>query len=152
MRACFLFLALVTFGVNLAQSDTTYYYFADGRLSVKIAPSDDRQQIWVYHIMGDLIYEFENVRMSYSVSNSLKFRPDGSIENVKTHTNPGASMYWYETETVFEKDNEPRYQKSYQKPFNTVLDAMGDKYLWISKEKRWQKQEIAICQPYIEKI
>lgn len=148
MRAIFLFaMVLISFN-SFSQSDTIYHYFSDGRISVKIAPESPVQRIWVYHILGDVIYEFENVRQSYSVSNSLKFRPDGSLESVKTHSNPGASMYWYESETVFETDNEPRYQVSYQMPFMTVMDAMGTKYLWNRKEKSWQKQEIAICQPY----
>lgn len=150
MKAFFLVIILGAFNFAKAQTDTTYYYFNDGRLSVKIAPQADRQKIWVSHIMGEQIYEFENVRMSYSVSNTLSFRQDGSLEKVVTNTNPGASRHWYITETVFHTDNEPRYQKSHQMPFDTLMDAVGTTYLWIAKEKRWQKQEIAICQPVNE--
>lgn len=42
MKAFFLVIILGAFNFAKAQTDTTYYYFNDGRLSVKIAPQADR--------------------------------------------------------------------------------------------------------------
>jgi hypothetical protein len=131
-----------------AQTDTVYHYFSNGQISVVVAPASERQMIWVYNLKGEQIQVFENVRMSYSVSNNLIFRENGALEKVMSHTNPGASMFWYETETYFDSDNEPRYKISRQKPFRSAIESMGDKYLWNRSTGEWVKQEIVICQPH----
>lgn len=123
-------------------NDTTYHYFKDGRLSVKVYPPSDRQKILIYHYSGSVIQEYENVRMSYSVSHRFHFRDDGSVEKIMIHSNPGASRYWYESEVHFETDNEPRYMIHYQKPFERVEDSFGQKYLWNRQQKQWIRQEI----------
>lgn len=149
----FLILIVLVFStINgvFATSDTTYHYFQDGRLSVKIAPEGDRQKIWVYHISGELIYEMENVRLSYTVSNDLYFRSNGSLEYVKTFTNPGASRYMYRSEIKFRSDNQPKSMHNFKYPADSVVESMGDKFLWSEKEKRWINQEIITCFPPLE--
>lgn len=147
------FLILIIFVFNtvnsvFAASDTTYHYFQDGRLSVKIAPDGDRQKIWVYHIMGDLSYELENVRMSYSVSNRLFFRDNGALEKVETFMNPGASMYMHHSVIQFDIDNEPRNRVDYQTPVKSVADQAWKKFLWDRKEIKWIRQEVISCNPH----
>ena len=143
-------LVFSTINVVFATTDTTYHYFQDGRLSVKIAPEVDRQKILVYHISGELIYELENVRLSYTVSNELYFRSNGSLEYVKTFTNPGASRYMYNAEIKFRDDNQPVSMQNFKFPADTMLESMGEKFLWSEKEKRWIKQEVIACFPPLE--
>ncbi len=125
-----------------ADSDTLFYKFTDGRLSVKVHPwQNGKQIIEVFSVQGDVVYTMENARLSYQVSNTLHFRPDGSLDKVKSHMNPGASLYWYESITRFDTDNQPSWMMTYQYPQMSALDAMGEKYLWKRSEKRWVKQE-----------
>lgn len=126
-------------------NDTVIYYFRDRRISVKVLPElNGRQQIIVYAPNGDAVYETETVRLSYQVSNQLKFRNDGSLELIKSSMNPGASLYWYESVTAFDVDNEPLYMHSFRHPYESVTDAMGEKYLWSKTERKWVKQELVI--------
>ncbi|RBA28542.1 hypothetical protein [Flavobacterium tibetense] len=126
-----------------SKNDTTYHYFNDGRLSVKIAPRSERQKIWIYLPNGEVIYELENILMSYSSHNTLYFRTDGSLERVSSSFNPGASLYMYKTETYFQTNNEPKYKLEEKTP-NTLEEQMNNKWLWNSKTRSWVKQEIVI--------
>jgi hypothetical protein len=123
-------------------NDTIYHRFKDGRISVKVAPRADKQMIWIYKPQGYVIYTLENVRMSYSISNTLHFRTDGSLEKVTTSTNPGASMYMYKTTTHFDQTNEPTYKIEEKWP-STLAEMMDNTWLWKSNEKRWIKQTVA---------
>lgn len=125
---------------NIPSNDTIYHYFSDGRLSVKIAPRSERQKIWIYLPNGEIIYELENIRMSYSCYNELVFRKNGSVEKVISSLNPGASMYMYKTFIHFDERNEPRYKIDEKTP-STLEDHMNNKSLWDSKNLRWIKQE-----------
>jgi hypothetical protein len=142
-----LFLMLVLQTKASTNNDTMYHYFSNGNLSVKIEPMSDRQLIRIYNLKGEEVYQLENVRMSYSVSNKITFRANGSVEKVNTHTNPGASMYFYESEILFDTDNTPTFMRSFRKPTMSINDAMGDKYLWDINKGGWVKQEIVACQP-----
>lgn len=146
----FLILTLFVFttiNFGIAASDTSYHYFKNGILSVKIEPNGDSQKIWVYHIMGDLIYEMENVRMSYSVSNRLFFRENGALEKVEAFFNPGASLYMYHSIIQFNEDNEPLYRVDHQTPVKTISEQAGKKFLWDRIGKRWIEQEVISCNP-----
>lgn len=127
----------------ISENDTIYHYFSDGRLSVKIAPRSDRQKIWIYLPNGEIIYELENIRLSYSCYNELFFRKNGSVEKIISSLNPGASMYMYKTFIHFDERNEPRYKIDEKSP-STLEDHMNNKSLWDSKNRRWIKQEIVI--------
>lgn len=127
--------------LNISSNDTIYHYFSDGRLSVKIAPRSERQKIWVYLPNGEVIYELENIRLSYSCYNELFFRKNGSVEKVISSLNPGASMYMYTTIIHFDERNEPQYKIDEKTP-STLEKHMNNKSLWDSKNRRWIKQEI----------
>jgi len=127
------------------QNDTLIYHFAGGGVSVKVFPwVDSKQLIEIYSLQGGVVITLENINLSYQVSNTLHFRSDGSLERVNEHFNPGASLYWYETETRFEPDNEPAWKITYRYPQMGIEDSMGEKYLWNRSQKRWVKQEIVI--------
>ena len=126
-------------------NDTVLYLFDDGRISVKKFPLvEGRQSIFVFKPNGDIAFETENVQLSYHVSNDLKFRDDGSLELIKSSMNPVASLYWYESVIGFDIDNEPLYKQTFRHPYESVNDAMGEKYLWNKLERKWVKQEIII--------
>ncbi len=127
--------------LNNPSNDTTYHYFSDGKLSVIIAPRADRQKIWIYLPNGEVIYELENIRLSYSCYNELVFRKNGSVEKVISSLNPGASMYMYSSVIHFDERNEPRYKIDEKTP-STLEEHMNNKSLWDSKNRRWVKQEI----------
>lgn len=121
-------------------NDTMYYYFSDGKLSVKIAPRSDRQKIWIYFPNGKVSYELENIRMSYTCFNELFFRKNGAVEKIESSLNPGASMYMYSSIIYFEENNLPSYKIDEKSP-STLEDHMNNKSVWDSKNKRWIKQE-----------
>ncbi|WP_298117111.1 hypothetical protein [Flavobacterium sp.] len=121
-------------------NDTTYYYFSDGKLSVKVAPRSDRQKIWIYFPNGKVSYELENIRMSYTCFNDLFFRKNGAVEKIESSLNPGASMYMYSSVIYFDENNLPSYKIDEKTP-STLEDHMNNKSVWDSKNKRWIKQE-----------
>lgn len=125
------------------QNVTTYFYFSDKKLSVKIAPKSEKQKIWIYNSKGEIIYELENVSLSYTISNDLKFRENGSLESVTTHLNPGASLYMYTTFIAFDENNEPLYKIEEKHP-STLEELLHNKWLWQKDKKQWIKQEIII--------
>lgn len=127
--------------LDISSNDTIYHYFSDGRISVKIAPRADKQKIWMYLPNGEVIYELENIRLSYSCYNELVFRKNGSVEKVISSLNPGASMYMYKTIIHFDERNEPLYKIDEKTP-STLEEHMNNKSLWDSKNRRWIKQEI----------
>lgn len=127
--------------LDISSNDTIYHYFSDERISVKIAPRADKQKIWMYLPNGEVIYELENIRLSYSCYNELVFRKNGSVEKVISSLNPGASMYMYKTIIHFDERNEPLYKIDEKTP-STLEEHMNNKSLWDSKNRRWIKQEI----------
>lgn len=127
--------------LDISNNDTIYHYFSDERISVKIAPRADKQKIWMYLPNGEVIYELENIRLSYSCYNELVFRKNGSVEKVISSLNPGASMYMYKTIIHFDERNEPLYKIDEKTP-STLEENMNNKSIWDGKNRRWIKQEI----------
>lgn len=130
--------------------DTLYYKYTDGKLSVKKFPRHEgRSKILIYDRQGNITTELEDILMSYSVSHSIKFREDGSVRAINEHTNPGASMYWYECNITFNNNNEPEWKKCEQHPVRAVEHPNANKYFWDKKTKQWIKQEVVYEQPII---
>jgi hypothetical protein len=126
-------------------SDTIYHYFKpSGKLSVKIAPMlEGRRKIFFYNYLGEITIVLEDVNLSFSESHSINFRENGSVNNVKKHTNPGASRYWYECNITFSNSNEPEWMVCEQLPMESLDDFFNkNKYYWDKKNKSWVKQEI----------
>jgi hypothetical protein len=81
----------------------------------------------------------EAVRSSYQVSVELRFQPNGAVQNAHIHINPGASLYWYDTDITFSLNNEPEWKISQQHPMNQL--ALPQPEYWDKKLKTWKKQE-----------
>ena len=127
--------------------DTEYVYYQNPkRISVKISPwKDGKRTLQLFAPNGTLSYTFKDARHSYVNTTTLYYRKDGSVEKAAVHLNPGASMYWYETEYTFSNTNEPINYTSRQFPERTL--EFPDTYLWDSRNKKWVKQQTINCQP-----
>jgi len=128
--------------ILIPKDDTTFHKYKNGKISVKIFPwRDSKRKIILYNPKGEKTYEFEDIRLSYSNHTTLKFRNDGSVESSNTHMNPGASMYWYETDITFDNYNTPLVKKETEMPM-TRLDRMQLPYFWNKEKNQWVQQEI----------
>ncbi len=128
-------------------SDTTYHYYKNSKqVSVKITPQNaDRHWTILYDPQGNETYRMESVRMSYQVSVNLKFHDNGAVREAKISTNPGASMYWYETYITFSTANEPEWRRNETHPQRSL--EIPVKEYWDRKTKNWVKQEMMECNP-----
>lgn len=123
-------------------NDTTYYYYNTGKVSVKITPwQQGKRNLLIFNRQSQLTYQIENVRSSYSVNTELKFKGNGSISEVKTHTNPGASMYWYESTITFSDSNEPEWKNDERFPQNSVTMPGSNASYWDKAKQTWVKQQ-----------
>lgn len=117
-------------------------------ISVRITPwKEGRRKIFLYDPKGNITFEREDVRMSYSDTASIeRFHDNGAVAVLHIHLNPGASMYWYDTSITFSTSNEPEWKTATKHP-STLEELMDNKYYWDKKEKVWKKQEIIKEQP-----
>lgn len=129
--------------LTLPDNDTTYHFYTNGALSVKITPwSEDSRNIYFYDGRGVQTFHLEDVRKSYSTTTSLKFHPNGAVSVAEIHDNPGASMYWYETEITFDTLNEPLVKYRRQMPPEHLDIEENLPWLWNKQKRQWVKQEI----------
>jgi len=119
----------------VAPSNEIHYYKGGGK-SVVITPwKDAKRQVLLYNRKGVQTYAFEEVRQSYQVSATITYNADGSVSVVHVHTNPGASMYWYEDDYRFKGENQPDSHQSQQMPQSSV--EMPKIELWDSVKNDW---------------
>lgn len=125
-----------------ASNDTTYYYYKDGKVSVKVtAWSNGNRYLLFFDRKGTLTYQLNDKRMSFTITTQLKFKENGSVKSADTHDNPGASMYWYESSTTFSDDNEPQWRTSQRMPQQSLSDGTVAEY-WDKNTGQWRKQEV----------
>lgn len=131
----------------LTENDTIYHYFSNRKLSVKVHPfMNGRRKIQVFDLIsGKVNIELEDVRLSYSVNYRLRFRPEGLLEKVNVHENPGASPCWYECEMTFSNTDEPQWQTCEQLPMDQL--RFPEKYFCNQATGQWVKQETVKEQP-----
>jgi hypothetical protein len=137
--------------VTTEENETVHYYnprMGKSKVSVRITPwKDGRRKMFLYDPFGNVTFEREDVRMSYSDTATIKkFHDNGAVAVLYIHMNPGASMYWYETTITFSINNEPEWKTSLQQPA-TLEDHLNSKSYWDKKTKTWKKQEIIKEQP-----
>ncbi len=127
--------------VDERRKEKTYYYNKSKLVSLYISAwKDDRQEYKLYDLKGDLTYEFESIFKSYSVSVEIKsFHPNGAVHQVSVHTNPGASMYMYQTEYTFSDKNEPLTKEDFTTPAR-LEDFMDNVSTWNKEKKQWEKK------------
>lgn len=135
------------------KSDTTYYFYTHTKkVSVKMDPgtSYGKRKIRFYNPKGEVMFEQDDVHMSYSISTEIKeFHPNGAVKRIVIHMNPGASMHWYETIISFDTDNTPLWKEEITYPI-TLDNMMDNKSYWDAAKKQWIKQEAVIEQPYVK--
>jgi hypothetical protein len=127
--------------VDERRKEKTYYYNKSKLVSLHISAwKDDRQEFKLYDLKGDLTYEFESIFKSYSVSVEIKsFHPNGAVHQVSVHTNPGASMYMYQTEYTFSEKNEPLTKEDFTTPAR-LEDFKDNVSTWNKEKKQWEKK------------
>lgn len=124
-------------------NDTQYFYYRGNRsVSVKVTPRyDGRQWYILYAPNGQEMYRQEAIyESSYQQSVELRFQPNGAVEKMNIHLNPGASMYWYETEISFSWNNQPEWRQSRQMPEHSVTIPVPE--YWDKKTNTWRRQEV----------
>jgi hypothetical protein len=137
---------------NTTSEDVKYYNGLPKRISVIIgAWKENKRRITFFSPGGIETYSIEDVRHSYSsVSEIVAYHDNGAVAKVKTHTNPGASMYWYDAITTFDTDNTPLWKISTQYPQRSVSLNTDDTYYWHVERKEWIKQTQVKEQPYVD--
>lgn len=104
--------------------DTTFYFYTNTKkVSAKISPKNiqgGKIKIRFYDLKGNITFEQEDIFSSYSISTEIKeFHPNGAVQRIIIHLNPGASMHWYETIITFDTDNKPVVERRNNISFKT---------------------------------
>lgn len=142
---------LQTYKPDKAASDTTYYYYVNKRVSVKITPwVNEKRMLLLYDLYGNNTYEIEEVRQSYTVRAELKFHDNGAVKTASIHTNPGASMYMYLTTITFNTVNEPEQKHDETIPARGLEETMKPWQYWDKKTRQWKKQEVMEGAPVVK--
>ena len=134
-------------------NDVSEFYYYNGNTKTKsveiTAWKDSRRKVIFYNLKGEVTYTCEDVKMSYSISTTLKkFHSNGAVSNIEVHTNPGASMYWYVSSISFDENNVPLWKTDTQYPIESIAEAGGDKFYWDAKTNAWIKQQTVEEQNY----
>lgn len=124
-------------------NETILHKYVNGAVSVEITPwVNDERNVILYDLYGKETFRMEEVRHSYTIRAELVFAPNGSVSKAIVHTNPGASMYWYESEITFDTTNGPTGKIDHRYP-QSLDDIMGEKWqYWDKKTKTWKVQEV----------
>jgi hypothetical protein len=123
--------------------DTTFHYYSNKRVSVKITPwVDGERWVLLYNLLGEETYRSKDIRKSYTEVAQLKFHSNGAVSTMNIHLNPGASQYWYETTITFSTTNDPLQKSSERKPYEDLSTTPKPWEYWDSKTKQWRKQEV----------
>jgi hypothetical protein len=120
---------------------TIVHYFKDSkRPSVKITPwHEGKRSIILFDTTETETYRFDDVRMSYSSTSDLKsFHENGAVKHIHNHMNPGASMYWYDSDIYFDTNNEPTEKTDLRQPAK-LEDYMNSKSVWNKATRSWEK-------------
>ncbi|MCC6384084.1 MAG: hypothetical protein LC117_05155 [Bacteroidia bacterium] len=126
-----------------------FYKSTPKRLSVEISSwVDQKRTLRFFNPKGEETYTIEDVRKSYSsVSRIEKMHDNGACKLVEISFNPGASMYWYETEIIFDEDNVPLWKTETQLPEMSSAQSLNNKWWWNKSENKWIRQESVLEQP-----
>lgn len=128
--------------LQASSTDTTFYYYTNKSVSVKVTPWVNNER-WtlLYDLKGNETYRQKDERKSYSIFSQLSFHPNGAVTKMLISTNPGASMYWYETTITFSTTNDPEQKTDERKPYDNLQIEKPWEY-WDSKTKQWKKQQV----------
>ena len=126
--------------VDDRRNEKTFYYSKSKLVSLHVSAwKDDQQEFKLFDLNGKLTYEFKSILKSYSVSVEIKsFHPNGAVNKVSVHMNPGASMYMYQTEYTFSDQNEPLTKEDFTTPAR-LDDFMNNVSTWNKEKRKWEK-------------
>jgi hypothetical protein len=124
-------------------NDTIYHYYVNKKVSVRLDPwKNDERKVHFYDLQGVETFNLTEINKSYSETVFLKFAPNGSVATAEIHNNPGASMYWYETEIKFSTTNEPLSKISHRMPFSSMDQMTNEKWVyWNKRTGQWEEQQ-----------
>ena len=119
-----------------------FYYTSSKKLSLLITPwKDDKRELIFYDPFGNVQYTQKDVRHSYSnISEVKSFHSNGAVEKILVHNNPGASMYWSESEITFGINNDPEWMAVMTYPVQHLEQNLNNHYYWDKKTGTWIKQ------------
>jgi hypothetical protein len=81
----------------MAQSDTvSVHYYTNGQVALRSTGPRERVLHVVYDINGNEVARQQGHHSSFTVHTTFRFHANGGVSLMDTHTNPGASMYWYD--------------------------------------------------------
>ena len=82
--------------------DTLYFRFKTGEVSVKVPPLvDGRRTIRFYNKQGKEVFEFGEMRFSFSVSCEYYFYENGGVRHIIGESHPDAGLYTGRSEYFF---------------------------------------------------
>jgi hypothetical protein len=116
------------------------HYFKDTKkVAVRITPwKGDQREVICYDLKGNVTYSFEDVRRDYTVfTEVVSFHENGAANRIHVSSNPGASLYYYETNFTFDEENYPLKKEEIEYP--QTLDKMLDNVrTWNREKKVWE--------------
>ncbi|MES2556578.1 MAG: hypothetical protein V4604_10530 [Bacteroidota bacterium] len=116
-----------------------HYFKGTKKVAVRITPwKDNHREVICYDKTGEVTYTFKDVRLSYTVfTEVVSFHENGAADRIHVSDNPGASLYYYETNYTFDEENYPVEKESIEYP--QTLDKMLDNVRHWNLEKRvWE--------------
>ncbi|MGY6561678.1 MAG: hypothetical protein ACXITV_06195 [Luteibaculaceae bacterium] len=123
---------------TLKISDTLFYYYHSGQVSVKVLPfAEGSRAVILYDLNGEETIRFEDVRLNASVLHYLRFGAKGNVVGVNVLEIPELVNFWFECNVSFTHPNQPSWMVCEKKPqpFNFANERR--KYFWNKKEKTW---------------
>ena len=144
----YLWLALAPLDSVQAQDTSTFKYYVNGSISLRITPWENGRRTWhLYDLKGSETISLEEVRLSYSVRYDADFYENGAVRTIKIYENPGASMYWYEGLIRFSSNNEPLDKEVKQMPERHLRFDPKPWMYWDKNTRSWKTQQVMECNP-----
>lgn len=127
------------------------FLYVNGDTSMTISSwENNRRQIKLYDLYGNLTFATEDIRLSYTVSNQFEFHKNGAVKQIIQRTNPGASRYSYKTTYKFGSTNIPITKTEEKIPAELEDLEKPNIWFWSRKQQKWLRQEIVTCNPQIK--
>jgi hypothetical protein len=134
--------------VEAPKNDTTFHYYINGKVSVKIHPwKDSKRTIELFDLYGKLTFSTEDINMSYTIFNHLHFHSNGAVSKIEESNNPGASLYMYKSIMTFSTTNNPELRTNHKWP-STMQDEFESQtkpWFWNKEKMQWVQQEVIEC-------
>ncbi len=116
-----------------------HYFTGTKKVAVRITPwKNNQREVICYAMNGDVTFTFEDVRRDYTVfTEVVSFHDNGAANRIHVSSNPGASLYYYETNYSFDEENYPLQKEEIEYP--QTLDKMLDNVrTWNREKKVWE--------------